>query len=109
MISITDGQIFLESDLFNAGVRPAVNVGISVSRVGGSAQIKAMKKVAGTLRLDLAQYRELAAFAQFASDLDKATQDAVGCEVSVLSRCSSRANTHRMLVENQIVHHLRRC
>ena len=74
VISITDGQIFLESDLFNAGVRPAVNVGISVSRVGGSAQIKAMKKVSGTLRLDLAQYRELAAFSQFASDLDEATQ-----------------------------------
>jgi F-type H+-transporting ATPase subunit alpha len=74
VISITDGQIFLESDLFYAGVRPAVNVGISVSRVGGNAQIKAMKKVAGTLRIDLAQYRELAAFAQFGSDLDKATQ-----------------------------------
>jgi F-type H+-transporting ATPase subunit alpha len=74
VISITDGQIFLESDLFNAGIRPAINVGNSVSRVGGSAQIKAMKQVAGTLRLDLAQYRELAAFAQFGSDLDKATQ-----------------------------------
>ncbi|WP_366923711.1 F0F1 ATP synthase subunit alpha [Metallumcola ferriviriculae] len=74
VISITDGQIFLESDLFYAGFRPAINVGISVSRVGGSAQIKAMKKVAGSLRLDLAQYRELAAFAQFGSDLDKATQ-----------------------------------
>jgi F-type H+-transporting ATPase subunit alpha len=74
VISITDGQIFLEADLFYAGIRPAVNVGISVSRVGGNAQIKAMKKVAGTLRLDLAQYRELAAFAQFGSDLDKATQ-----------------------------------
>ncbi|AIG28698.1 F0F1 ATP synthase subunit alpha [Brevibacillus sp. 7WMA2] len=74
VISITDGQIFLETDLFNAGQRPAVNAGISVSRVGGSAQIKAMKKVAGPLRLDLAQYRELAAFAQFGSDLDKATQ-----------------------------------
>jgi F-type H+-transporting ATPase subunit alpha len=74
VISITDGQIFLETDLFYAGVRPAVNVGISVSRVGGNAQIKAMKKVAGTLRLELAQYRELAAFAQFGSDLDKATQ-----------------------------------
>ena len=74
VISITDGQIFLESDLFFSGVRPAVNVGISVSRVGGSAQIKAMRKVAGTLRLDLAQYRELQAFAQFGSDLDKATQ-----------------------------------
>jgi F-type H+-transporting ATPase subunit alpha len=74
VISITDGQIYLESDLFNSGVRPAVNVGLSVSRVGGSAQTKAMKKVAGTLRLDLAQYRELAAFAQFGSDLDEATQ-----------------------------------
>jgi F-type H+-transporting ATPase subunit alpha len=74
VISITDGQIFLESDLFLSGIRPAVNVGISVSRVGGSAQIKAMKQVAGSLRLDLAQYRELAAFAQFGSDLDAATQ-----------------------------------
>ena len=73
VISITDGQIFLESDLFYAGIRPAVNVGLSVSRVGGSAQIKAMKQVAGRLRLELAQYRELAAFAQFGSDLDKAT------------------------------------
>lgn len=73
VISITDGQIYLESDLFYAGVRPAINVGLSVSRVGGSAQTKAMKKVAGRLRLDLAQYRELAAFAQFGSDLDKAT------------------------------------
>ena len=74
VISITDGQIFLETDLFNSGIRPAVNVGISVSRVGGSAQIKAMKQVAGTLKLELAQYREMAAFAQFGSDLDKATQ-----------------------------------
>jgi F-type H+-transporting ATPase subunit alpha len=74
VISITDGQIFLESDLFYSGVRPAVNVGISVSRVGGNAQIKAMRQVAGTLRLDLAQYRELAAFAQFGSDLDANTQ-----------------------------------
>jgi F-type H+-transporting ATPase subunit alpha len=74
VISITDGQIFLEPDLFYSGVRPAVNVGISVSRVGGAAQIKAMKKVAGRLRLDLAQYRELEAFAQFGSDLDAATQ-----------------------------------
>jgi len=74
VISITDGQIFLESDLFYAGIRPAINAGISVSRVGGAAQIKAMKQVAGPLRLDLAQYRELAAFAQFGSDLDKATQ-----------------------------------
>ena len=74
VISITDGQIFLENDLFYQGIRPAINVGISVSRVGGSAQTKAMKKVAGSLRLDLAQYRELAAFGQFGSDLDKATQ-----------------------------------
>jgi F-type H+-transporting ATPase subunit alpha len=73
VISITDGQIFLESDLFHQGVRPAINVGNSVSRVGGSAQVKAMRQVAGSLRLDLAQYRELAAFAQFGSDLDKAT------------------------------------
>ena len=70
VISITDGQIFLESDLFNSGIRPAVNAGVSVSRVGGNAQIKAMKQVSGTLRLELAQYRELAAFAQFGSDLD---------------------------------------
>jgi F-type H+/Na+-transporting ATPase subunit alpha len=75
VISITDGQIFLETDLFNQGVRPAVNVGLSVSRVGGSAQVRAMRQVAGRLRLDLAQYRDLAAFAQFATDLDKATQD----------------------------------
>jgi F-type H+/Na+-transporting ATPase subunit alpha len=75
VISITDGQIFLESDLFNSGVRPAVNVGISVSRVGGNAQTKAMKAVAGQLKLNLAQYREMAAFAQFGSDLDKATQE----------------------------------
>ena len=74
VISITDGQIYLESDLFNAGIRPAINVGISVSRVGGSAQTKAMRQVAGRLRLDMAAYRSLAAFAQFGSDLDKATQ-----------------------------------
>ena len=74
VISITDGQIFLSTDLFNSGIRPAINVGLSVSRVGGAAQLKGMKKVAGTLRLDLAQYREKAAFAQFGSDLDRATQ-----------------------------------
>ncbi|MCS6819263.1 MAG: F0F1 ATP synthase subunit alpha, partial [Chitinophagales bacterium] len=74
VISITDGQIFLESGLFNSGVRPAINVGISVSRVGGNAQIKAMKKVAGTLKLDQAQYRELEAFSKFGSDLDPATK-----------------------------------
>jgi F-type H+-transporting ATPase subunit alpha len=75
VISITDGQIFLEADLFNSGVRPAINVGISVSRVGGNAQTKAMKSIAGSLRLELAQYRALAAFAQFGSDLDKASTD----------------------------------
>ena len=74
VISITDGQIFLESELFYSGIRPAINVGLSVSRVGGSAQIKAMKQVAGRLRLDLAQFREMAAFAQFGSDLDKSTK-----------------------------------
>jgi F-type H+-transporting ATPase subunit alpha len=74
VISITDGQIYLESDLFHSGIRPAINVGISVSRVGGNAQIKAMRQIAGSLRLDLAQYRSLAAFAQFGSDLDKASQ-----------------------------------
>jgi F-type H+-transporting ATPase subunit alpha len=75
IISITDGQIYLEADLFNAGIRPAINVGLSVSRVGGSAQIKPMKQVAGQLRLDLAQYRSLAAFAQFGSDLDQSTKE----------------------------------
>ena len=75
VISITDGQIFLESNLFNSGVRPAINAGISVSRVGGAAQTKAIKQVAGKLRLDLAQFRELEAFAQFASDLDQATKN----------------------------------
>ena len=77
VISITDGQIYLESDLFYSGVRPAINAGLSVSRVGGAAQVKAMKEVAGTLRLALAQYREMAAFAQFGSDLDKATQEQI--------------------------------
>jgi F-type H+-transporting ATPase subunit alpha len=75
VISITDGQIYLESDLFYAGIRPAVNVGISVSRVGGAAQTRAMRQVAGRLRLDMAQYRDLAAFAQFGSELDRATQE----------------------------------
>ena len=77
VISITDGQIFLESDLFNQGFRPAINVGISVSRVGGSAQIKSMKKVAGTLKIDQAQYRELEAFSKFSSDLDPVTASAL--------------------------------
>ncbi|MBA3905385.1 MAG: F0F1 ATP synthase subunit alpha, partial [Pseudonocardiales bacterium] len=78
VISITDGQVFLESDLFNQGVRPAINVGISVSRVGGAAQVKAMKAVSGSLRLDLSQYRELEAFASFGSDLDTASAAALG-------------------------------
>ena len=92
VISITDGQVYLEPNLFNAGVRPAINVGLSVSRVGGAAQIKAMKQVAGTLRLDLAQYRELAAFAQFGSDLDKATQAKLAA-APAWSRFSSSPST----------------
>ncbi|MBV70219.1 MAG: F0F1 ATP synthase subunit alpha [Myxococcales bacterium] len=102
VISITDGQIFLESDLFNSGVRPAINVGISVSRVGGAAQTKAMKKIAGTLRLDLAQYREMQAFAQFASDLDKATQMqlARGERLTILLK---QGQYQPMPVENQIL------
>ncbi|HEY5492879.1 MAG TPA: F0F1 ATP synthase subunit alpha, partial [Gemmatimonadaceae bacterium] len=102
VISITDGQIFLESDLFFSGVRPAINVGISVSRVGGSAQIKAMKSVAGRLRLDLAQYRELEAFAAFASDLDAATKrqlDRGARTVEVLKQGQYRP----MVVEEQVV------
>jgi F-type H+-transporting ATPase subunit alpha len=93
VISITDGQIYLESDLFYSGVRPAINVGISVSRVGGNAQVKAMRKVAGRLRLDLAQYRELAAFAQFGSDLDEATQ----------KQLTRGARTVEILKQNQYV------
>jgi F-type H+-transporting ATPase subunit alpha len=102
VISITDGQIFLEADLFNAGVRPAINAGISVSRVGGSAQIKAMRSVAGRLRLDLAQYRELEAFAAFASDLDKATKaqlDRGARTVEVLKQ----AQYQPMPVEQQVM------
>jgi F-type H+-transporting ATPase subunit alpha len=102
VISITDGQIFLESDLFYAGVRPAINVGISVSRVGGSAQIKAMKAVAGRLRLDLAQYRDLEAFAAFASDLDAATKkqlDRGARTVEILKQ----AQYSPMPVEKQVV------
>lgn len=102
VISITDGQIFLESDLFYSGQRPAVNVGISVSRVGGSAQIKAMKKVAGTLRLDLAQYRELAAFAQFGSDLDRATQTRLNRGVRTLELLKQGVN-QPLPVEKQVV------
>ena len=101
MISITDGQIFLQTDLFNQGQRPAVNVGISVSRVGGNAQIKAMRQVAGKMRLDLAQYRELAAFAQFASDLDKATRDQLtrGEKVTMILR---QPQFSPLSVENQV-------
>lgn len=102
VISITDGQIFLEADLFYSGQRPAVNVGISVSRVGGAAQIKAMKKVAGTLRLDLAQYRELAAFAQFGSDLDKSTQARLNRGARTLEILKQGVN-QPMPVEKQVV------
>ena len=101
VISITDGQIFLETDLFNSGIRPAINVGISVSRVGGSAQIKSMKKVAGTLKLDQAQYRELEAFAKFGSDLDAATKavlDKGARNVEILKQNEGDPFT----VENQI-------
>ncbi len=102
VISITDGQIYLETDLFYAGVRPAVNVGLSVSRVGGSAQIKAMKQVAGKLRLDLAQYREMAAFAQFGSDLDKATQAQLNRGARMVELL--KQDQYRpLLVERQIV------
>lgn len=102
VISITDGQIFLESDLFYSGIRPAINVGYSVSRVGGNAQIKAMKKIAGTLRLDLAQYRELAAFAQFGSDLDKATQRQLARGVR-LTELLKQQQYKPLPVEHQIV------
>jgi F-type H+/Na+-transporting ATPase subunit alpha len=102
VISITDGQIFLESDLFNAGIRPAINVGNSVSRVGGNAQIKAMKQVAGTLRLELAQYRELAAFAQFGSDLDAATQRQLA-RGQRLTEILKQDQYEPMKVENQVV------
>ncbi|MGE4271760.1 MAG: F0F1 ATP synthase subunit alpha [Desulfitobacterium sp.] len=102
VISITDGQIFLETDLFNAGFRPAINVGISVSRVGGSAQIKAMKQVAGQLRLDLAQYRELAAFAQFGSDLDKITQQRLNRGERMMEILKQK-QYEPMLVEEQVV------
>lgn len=102
VISITDGQIFLESDLFYSGQRPAVNVGISVSRVGGSAQIKAMKKVAGTLRLDLAAYRELQAFAQFGSDLDKSTQARLNRGARTMEILKQGVN-QPMPVEKQVI------
>src|SRR5881275_2412879 len=102
VISITDGQIFLETDLFYAGQRPAINVGISVSRVGGSAQIKAMKKIAGSLRLELAQYRELAAFSQFGSDLDKSTQETLA-RGARLTELLKQGQYDPMPVEKQII------
>jgi F-type H+-transporting ATPase subunit alpha len=102
VISITDGQIYLEPDLFNAGQRPAMNVGISVSRVGSSAQIRAMKKVAGRLKLDLAQFRELAAFAQFGSDLDKATRDRIN-RGQHITEILKQPQYHPMPVEQQVM------
>jgi F-type H+-transporting ATPase subunit alpha len=102
VISITDGQCFLESDLFNQGVRPAINVGVSVSRVGGAAQIKAMKEVAGSLRLDLSQYRELESFAAFASDLD-ATSKAQLERGARLVELLKQAQYSPMAVEDQVV------
>jgi len=102
VISITDGQVYLEPNLFNAGIRPAINVGLSVSRVGGAAQVKAMKQVAGTLRLDLAQYRELAAFAQFGSDLDKATQQKLNRGARMMELLK-QPQYRPMAVEEQVV------
>ncbi len=102
VISITDGQIFLETNLFFPGVRPAINVGISVSRVGGAAQIKAMKQVAGMLKLELAQYRELAAFAQFGSDLDKATQETLA-RGERLVEVLKQGQYQPMTVEKQVI------
>ena len=102
VISITDGQIYLESDLFYSGVRPAINVGLSVSRVGGNAQIRAMKQVAGGLRLDLAQYREMAAFAQFGSDLDAATQRQIA-RGSRLVEILKQGQYQPMPVEKQVL------
>lgn len=102
VISITDGQIMLETDAFYSGVRPAINVGLSVSRVGGSAQIKAMKQVAGTMRLDLAQYRELAAFSQFASDLDKTTKAELDRGARMVETLK-QAQYSPLLVQDQII------
>jgi F-type H+-transporting ATPase subunit alpha len=102
VISITDGQIFLEGDLFYSGIRPAVNVGISVSRVGGSAQTKAMKKVAGKMRLELASYREMKAFAQFGSDLDKATQQQLA-RGERMTELLKQAQYSPMSMEEQVV------
>ncbi len=104
VISITDGQIFLETELFFQGIRPAINVGLSVSRVGSAAQTKAMKKVAGSIKLELAQYREMAAFAQFGSDLDASTQrlleprraaDRAAQAAAISRRCRSRSRSSR--------------
>jgi F-type H+-transporting ATPase subunit alpha len=103
VISITDGQIFLESDLFYAGIRPAINVGISVSRVGGSAQIKAMKQVAGTLKLDLAQYRNLAAFAQFSSDLDQVTKKQIERGARMVELLKQKLNSPMTVTEQVVV------
>ena len=102
VISITDGQIFLETDLFYSGIRPAVNVGLSVSRVGSAAQIKAMKQVAGSIKLELAQYREMAAFAQFASDLDASTQQLLN-RGSRLTELLKQAQFSPVPVEEQVV------
>ncbi len=102
VISITDGQIFLETDLFNSGVRPAVNVGLSVSRVGFSAAIKAIKQVGSTLKLDLAQYRELAAFSQFGSDLDKVTQNQLN-RGSRLTELLKQPQFHPLRAEQQVI------
>jgi F-type H+-transporting ATPase subunit alpha len=102
VISITDGQIFLEADLFYAGVRPAINVGLSVSRVGSAAQTKAMKQVAGRLKLDLARFRELAAFAQFASDLDKSTQAQLA-RGQRLTEILKQPNFSPMTVDQQVL------
>jgi len=102
VISITDGQIYLDSDLFFSGARPAVNSGTSVSRVGGSAQIKAMKQVAGRMRLDLAQYRELAAFSQFGSDLDKETQDKLK-RGATITKLLKQQQFNPLPVEEQVV------
>ncbi len=102
VISITDGQIFLETDLFNSGIRPAINVGNSVSRVGSSAQVASMKQVAGTLRLDLAQFRELAAFAQFSSDLDKATKSRID-RGQRLTEILKQGQYRPMAVEQQVL------
>jgi len=102
VISITDGQIYLEPSLFNAGQRPAVNVGISVSRVGGNAQVKAMRKIAGSLRIDLAQYRELEAFAKFGSDLDKATQQQLRRGAHLLELLK-QGQYEPMVVQEQVI------